>query len=297
MYLTAAPSSANYPFSFYEARADPTKSECYLGDRPPSDQTLVIPTPGDADGSCAVGQVRVCMCPADTADAKIGVLKETPSGGIPYEWTWAGCYAGQTQINPPAYAGNFFNGPLGVQWGVRFGYYDRSECLKTCASRLSALKTSDPADYAAAKYAYVLFFTEGSPEIQQGDRVYKCICALGPVEGTPAQCENYNGGPAYTMDYLYAVQINDLVPSAAPNRRREAQRRKQEMLHAKLHAHCPVGYTPCHVELNSESYECIDTSSELESCGGCLFGEHDRRPDLKREVTGREWVYKSENGC
>ncbi|WOO85384.1 Protein priA [Vanrija pseudolonga] len=277
VHVTAAPSSSNYKYSFYAPAVDLAKSECYLGNTPPWDGTLQIPEPGDADGSCRVGLVR------------IGVLKDRPTAGIPYEWTWAGCYAGQTQIDPPAYAGNFFNAPAGTQWGVRLGYLDRSDCLRICSSRLSTLKTTDPADYASTKYAYALLFTEGSPEVQQGEQVHKCICALGPVEGTPAQCEDYNGGEKFTMSYLYAVQINDVIPSAAPNRRREAQRKKQEMLHAKLHAHCPVGYTPCRIALNGDSYECIDTDTELESCGGCLFGEHARRPELRaREAMGRD---------
>ncbi|WVW83491.1 hypothetical protein I302_105512 [Kwoniella bestiolae CBS 10118] len=37
-------------------------------------------------------------------------------------------------------------------------------------------------------------------------------------------------------------------------------------------AYCPRGMRPCMTELTSQSYECIDTDWELESCGGCING-------------------------
>ncbi|WWC69641.1 uncharacterized protein I206_103584 [Kwoniella pini CBS 10737] len=40
-----------------------------------------------------------------------------------------------------------------------------------------------------------------------------------------------------------------------------------------LNAFCPAGTTACLLKDNDEdSYECIDTMNELESCGGCLNG-------------------------
>ncbi|WVW86702.1 hypothetical protein I302_108756 [Kwoniella bestiolae CBS 10118] len=40
---------------------------------------------------------------------------------------------------------------------------------------------------------------------------------------------------------------------------------------------CPNGMTACQLEQNPASYECIDTESDLESCGGCLYGDYDPR--------------------
>lgn len=64
----------------------------------------------------------------------------------------------------------------------------------------------------------------------------------------------------------------DATASGAARRRRAAERALKERENAAS-AHCPKGLTPCLVSLDqSKGYECIDVSSELESCGGCING-------------------------
>lgn len=49
----------------------------------------------------------------------------------------------------------------------------------------------------------------------------------------------------------------------------EAQRRAEAL--ARDNAYCPEGFTGCSIP-DSTQYECIDTKTELESCGGCVHG-------------------------
>lgn len=178
-----------------------------------------------------------------------------------YEATWAGCYHSQTQIDPPAYAGNFFNG--GTQYGERVPWQvNRAGCLAVCGGNLATLKVDNPAMYASSKYAYALYYAAGVPEVAANND-QNCICSLGPVQaGGTAQCENYFGGDKFTMDYLYAIDISE-QPSAGAVRRRADRLRQKALLDETLNQYCPAGLTPCHVAPNSEGYECIDTSSEL----------------------------------
>lgn len=54
----------------------------------------------------------------------------------------------------------------------------------------------------------------------------------------------------------------------------DAQKRAEEIVLA-AHPDCPVGYTSCQVSPNPEDgYECLDTNTELESCGGCRYGAY-----------------------
>ncbi|WOO77641.1 Protein priA [Vanrija pseudolonga] len=77
----------------------------------------------------------------------------------------------------------------------------------------------------------------------------------------------------FTMAYVYAMLLPQILePSAAPVRRRAARAKQLALQEAKQHAYCPRGLTPCHVSPRSKGYECLDVTSELESCGGCRWG-------------------------
>lgn len=56
------------------------------------------------------------------------------------------------------------------------------------------------------------------------------------------------------------------------------RRQQREALLAKNDrppSYCPNGWTACKVdEEDEEAYECIDTKSDLESCGGCRSGQY-----------------------
>ncbi|KAL7410788.1 hypothetical protein BDY24DRAFT_417642 [Mrakia frigida] len=58
--------------------------------------------------------------------------------------------------------------------------------------------------------------------------------------------------------------------SQAPTRRRDRLLKERKDKIAREHALCPAGLTPCSVGFGRDgAYECLDTQSELESCGGC----------------------------
>lgn len=106
--------------------------------------------------------------------------------------------------------------------------------------------------------------------IPQYDGVYgwMCQCAAALVESpTRASCGR-NVGVIYT--------INDIPTAFVRRRKRRALARAQaERL---IFSDCPRGLDACTIPGSGGStYECLDTRSELEACGGCVDGHFDRR--------------------
>lgn len=62
-----------------------------------------------------------------------------------------------------------------------------------------------------------------------------------------------------------------VLPSGIGRRRHAEQMRLAE--ESARNAYCPSGKAACRVP-GSSDYECIDTNSELESCGGCAYGAY-----------------------
>ncbi|KAL1405633.1 hypothetical protein Q8F55_009272 [Vanrija albida] len=280
-YLSGVFNSVAYSYSFYISASGTAQSECFLGNQPIVDYTLTVPA-DSPDGSCAPGQARV------------GVMKNYASSGPTYEWRWAGCYREMTQSPTPPYDGSFFNGGRQAHYGNRLASgLDRAGCLSACTTSISRLKYDYPEAYYVDRYAYVLYWAYWAPEKRAGFES-SCHCVLGPVEGTPVACEDYGAEPkfSFTQNYLYVVEIESDEPSGAPERRRAQRRRKQALLDAEMNPYCPSGLIACRVAEGSDGYECLDTTSELESCGGCRFGEYGLKNGTtrgtKREVMGKE---------
>ncbi|OCF78833.1 hypothetical protein I204_00777 [Kwoniella mangroviensis CBS 8886] len=99
---------------------------------------------------------------------------------------------------------------------------------------------------------------------------FYCLCAASSTptntQGTdPKNCGEsgfflYSHSAASSASGLARRQLRGKLDVA----RKERQRREK---------FCPKGLIACAVE-GWDSYECIDTSSELESCGGCIYGEY-----------------------
>ncbi|WVQ63712.1 uncharacterized protein L199_001865 [Kwoniella botswanensis] len=99
---------------------------------------------------------------------------------------------------------------------------------------------------------------------------FYCLCAASSTptntQGTdPRNCGAsgfflYSHSAASSASGLARRQLKDKLDVA----RKERQKRER---------FCPKGLMACAVE-GWDSYECIDTSSELESCGGCIYGEY-----------------------
>nr|XP_019049795.1 hypothetical protein I302_00214 [Kwoniella bestiolae CBS 10118]OCF28725.1 hypothetical protein I302_00214 [Kwoniella bestiolae CBS 10118] len=98
---------------------------------------------------------------------------------------------------------------------------------------------------------------------------FTCLCA---ASSTPYASNNdpRNCGSAGWFRYYHSAE------SSASGLARRQLREKLDMAkkeRQRSERFCPRGLTACAVE-GWDSYECIDTSSELESCGGCVFGEY-----------------------
>lgn len=81
------------------------------------------------------------------------------------------------------------------------------------------------------------------------------------------------GSPSTCLDGNYLLY--DVPPRTSPSggmgmRRRAAIRREQTRL-AKSNPYCPPRTRACAIE--GSGYECVDTATELESCGGCINGD------------------------
>ncbi|WVR09586.1 hypothetical protein IAU60_006656 [Kwoniella sp. DSM 27419] len=92
--------------------------------------------------------------------------------------------------------------------------------------------------------------------------VYGCFCGAGQYTNQ-VQC----GPGAY---FVYQHSLSDASAGLARRRREERYNREQKKFQP-----CPQGWTACVVPgFSVDTYECIDTSSDLESCGGCLAGTY-----------------------
>ena len=97
---------------------------------------------------------------------------------------------------------------------------------------------------------------------QQGERSSPVPC--------PAHAHRIHGSRARADPQIYS-HPSDATASGL------ARRTLNERLHlaeqqASYSAYCPVGKQACALENDPTSYECLDTDSELESCGGCMWG-------------------------
>ncbi|WWC67414.1 uncharacterized protein I206_101322 [Kwoniella pini CBS 10737] len=91
------------------------------------------------------------------------------------------------------------------------------------------------------------------------DGNYQCACGQPTSFGSTATC-----GPG---TYFYYYHTAAQASQGLSRRRKIEEERKRG-----VHTYCPKGFTPCQIGETSGAYECIDTSAELESCGGCLHG-------------------------
>ncbi|WVW81151.1 hypothetical protein I302_103142 [Kwoniella bestiolae CBS 10118] len=123
--------------------------------------------------------------------------------------------------------------PGGLTYSVLTG---PDTCLKNCATSLGAV--------------FYVSSTNGN---------YQCACGQPTSFGATTQC-----GPG---TYFYYYHTAAAASQGLSRKRRLAEERKRS-----IPAYCPKGLTACQVGGANGAYECIDTNSELEACGGCLYG-------------------------
>ncbi|WVF72452.1 hypothetical protein IAT40_007267 [Kwoniella sp. CBS 6097] len=100
------------------------------------------------------------------------------------------------------------------------------------------------------------------------DRVdnYVCACYQRGPPFTDYQC-----GVGKAMHYYHTVTSPPTDSIAVKRKRRIEEALEERKSGFEI---CPTGMRACHVpDEDQVSYECLDTANELESCGGCLYGE------------------------
>ncbi|WVQ97876.1 hypothetical protein IAU59_004992 [Kwoniella sp. CBS 9459] len=98
-------------------------------------------------------------------------------------------------------------------------------------------------------------------------QVMRCYCSA--ITSAGASTTTSSGFYLFTHEAgAYGNQASNFV-------KRQMRERLQIARNRALRAVCPNELTACKVSAGDEySFECIDTQSELESCGGCTYGEY-----------------------
>ncbi|WWC91426.1 uncharacterized protein L201_006372 [Kwoniella dendrophila CBS 6074] len=113
----------------------------------------------------------------------------------------------------------------------------------------------------------------------------------GDADGATMYCwcgpqSAYSNKYRAACDYnIYAVfeHIQSTVVNSVFAKRQMKERLIKE-INGKRKALCPGSLTACNVDEFRDSFECIDTTQELESCGGCSLGQFNQNPNLNATV-------------
>lgn len=95
---------------------------------------------------------------------------------------------------------------------------------------------------------------------------WTCKCANFPYTTSGSGCTS-------SSNYVYTHSAAAAASQLA--RREEKAKLAREQVALNANPYCPATYTACYVsEDNDDGYECLRPDVELESCGGCRFGEY-----------------------
>ncbi|WWC85457.1 uncharacterized protein L201_000320 [Kwoniella dendrophila CBS 6074] len=138
-------------------------------------------------------------------------------------------------------------------------YFDATPTIQT-ESMVDCFSNCEQYTYAVA--------TPNSGEGGGGQSNFNCFCGNDPGEFVyqPQVCDQ---NTAYVYNY---VGGNGPNPSEGIARRNRIEKLRRK-LNKKRNVNCPKGLTACSIPGINDSYECIDTQFELESCGGCVNGK------------------------
>ncbi|CAK9785089.1 hypothetical protein CC85DRAFT_313086 [Cutaneotrichosporon oleaginosum] len=165
--------------------------------------------------------------------------------------TLDGCYA----TNPPAIS--------------TFTVANQAECLEACGSNSQVSLRVAGLTESCGLLGGVLGALLGG---RSGGR-WECSCSNTAPTGQLVNCNAQTSvsgvcgllGGSRTRNYAWNVYSRDLAVSAIPRRRRSYVQR------AASETYCPLPKLPCRVP-GHDSFECLDTTTELEACGGCPNG-------------------------
>ncbi|WWC72269.1 uncharacterized protein I206_106231 [Kwoniella pini CBS 10737] len=95
-------------------------------------------------------------------------------------------------------------------------------------------------------------------------------CTCGEIEDVGPQSVDCGIGTWITYKHISGQYVNG--PSGFVKR----QKFNQKRLDQQNNQFCPIGLKACKLPNNDEAYECLNINTELESCGGCLYGDYGR---------------------
>ncbi|OCF41505.1 hypothetical protein I317_04708 [Kwoniella heveanensis CBS 569] len=138
-----------------------------------------------------------------------------------------------------------------------FGFIDCASTVTFNSDGQTSATVSSPKDcYDQCRSQYVAVFWKDSNDN------YNCQCGTNGLN-------DYDAVNTCATNSYFIYNHPAAAKASGLARRRE----RLERAHARSFSFCPSGSTACKVSPVGDEYECIDTSAELESCGGCLYGE------------------------
>ncbi|WWC70660.1 uncharacterized protein I206_104611 [Kwoniella pini CBS 10737] len=93
---------------------------------------------------------------------------------------------------------------------------------------------------------------------------YTCQCAADKLDSI--------GNEVTCSPSSYFIFYHTAAAKASGLSRRKSL--PTDIVSQRYTQYCPSGLTACRIQGQEESYECLNTSTELESCGGCMFGQY-----------------------
>ncbi|WVW79566.1 hypothetical protein I302_101535 [Kwoniella bestiolae CBS 10118] len=195
---------------------------------------------GKCDGYCTTPYFyyrplgEFCACSDATPNPQMYVQGESAQGGCSSD-DYYQVYSRVTSFNFQGCAENMITDEAPPDVATL------EECFAACANKGSAM--------------FLPYYNEN---------ILQCRCNSDyTIEGeTPKTC-----GPTVWFTYTHSPD------ASASGLSRRILRERSSIIRRESQTFCPKGAKACSIP-GRGSYECIDTSSELESCGGCMSGEY-----------------------
>ncbi|WVW83324.1 hypothetical protein I302_105343 [Kwoniella bestiolae CBS 10118] len=108
----------------------------------------------------------------------------------------------------------------------------------------------------------------------------RCSCSNEPVHSIIDNCQG-----ADLQGFNWMIFQHPPGSSGAPSAwvKRQLKERLEKEAGLRAMAVCPQGLTACRTSPGDDSsFECLDTQSELESCGGCIHGVLGQSDDMSK---------------
>ncbi|WRT69261.1 uncharacterized protein IL334_006245 [Kwoniella shivajii] len=212
--------------------------------------------------------------PSDCADYCSGL--ETPTPYFYYSFGQASCVCSTVAATPSIYTTGTDN--KGTCAANDYNQYKAQSdipfygCFTNADSRSDFGSGTVEGDYLAtpaqcfdrcAGYSYDQVAFQPSTTVGQ----FYCVCAQNRLTDVDSTASQANCGVGAFFVYAEGPE------STASQVDRRRLRERLRLAKKGVVEYCPTGMKACNVQ-GYDSYECINTASELEACGGCMDGEY-----------------------